>query len=183
MQEFEELMSELIELGIIANPVSPFACCIVDPCGQILVTATNAMHISPLFSAEGLAVHMLAGNYHCKPEQKLTLVTNAEPESGALSAVLWAKCSGINISRIIYGASRHGLKEVWSCDFSFSAEEVLARIPKEHRPEMIGSIIEKDCIDSFKEGKALHDDGGYPVLSLDLDEYWMAGDWLQELEE
>ena len=46
MQEYEELMGELIELGITANPVCPFACCIIDPCGQILVTAANAMHIS-----------------------------------------------------------------------------------------------------------------------------------------
>lgn len=183
MQEYEELMGELIELGITANPVCPFACCIIDPCGQILVTAANAMHISPLYSAEGLAIHMLAGNYHCKPEQELTLVTNAEPETGAISAMIWAKCCGINISRIIYGASRAGLKQIWECDFSPSSEEILAGVPEADRPELSGPIIEDDCLESFKEGKDLKDEGSTPVLSLDLEDYWMAGDWLLDLDD
>ena len=183
MQEYEELMGELIELGITANPVTPFACCIIDPCGQILVTAANAMHISPLFSAEGLALHMLAGNYHCKPEQKLTLVTNAEPDSGAMTAIVWARCNGITISRIIFGASRAGLKQIWECDFSLSAEQMLETVAQEHRPELTGQVIEEDCLKSFREGKKLKEEGDTPVMSLDLDDYWMAGDWLLDLDD
>ena len=184
MQEFEELMGELIELGISANPVSPFACCVIDPCGQILVTAANAMHISPLYSAEGLALHMLAGNYHCQPEQQLTLVTNAEPEYGAMAAIIWARCcSNISISKIIYGASTQKLSELWDCGFCLSGAKMLESIPEGLRPETVGPVIEDDCVESFAEGKALKDEKETPVLSLDLDDFWMAGDWLLDMKE
>lgn len=185
MQEYEELMGELIELGLTANPVCPFASCIIDPCGQILVTAANAGHISPLYSAEGLALHQLALNYRCRPDQKLVLLTNAEPDHASMGALIWARCYGINISKIVFGLSRPKLKEIWTCDYSYRAEEVLARLgsDSESKPELIGPILEEDCIEAFEDGKSIHDQGESPVLSRDLDEFWMAGDWMLEMEE
>ncbi|MGI9274295.1 MAG: hypothetical protein ACR2PT_05475 [Endozoicomonas sp.] len=182
MQEYEELISELIDLGISSNPVCPFTCCILDSSGQILVTAANAMHISPLFSAEGLALHMLAGHYRCRLEQELTLVTTAEPECGAISAMSWGQFSGINVARIVYGASREKLDKLWECDFSPGAREMVDRLPDKivKKPELSGPVLEDDCMEAFDEGKKLYDAAEMPVLSMDLEDYWMAGDWLLE---
>ena len=182
MQEYEELISELIELGISSNPVCPFTCCILDASGQVLVTAANAMHISPLFSAEGLAIHMLAGHYRCRPEQQLTLVTTAEPECGAMSAMFWGQTSGINISRIVFGVSREQLNTLWKCDFSPGAQEMIDRLPEKTAtiPQLSGPTLEDDCMEAFEEGKKLYDESEIPVLSMDLEDYWMAGDWLLE---
>ena len=117
----------------------------------MLVIAANAMHISPLFSAEGLALHMLASHYRCRPEQKLTLVTTAEPECGAMSAMFWGQTSGINIARIAYGASRERLNKIWECDFSSSAQDMIDRLPRKAAtiPELSGSILEDDCLEAF----------------------------------
>ncbi|WP_062261673.1 hypothetical protein [Endozoicomonas arenosclerae] len=185
MQEYEEMMGELIELGINANPVAPYACCILDPCGQILVTAAHARHISPLFSAEGLALHALTQNYHVRKDQELILLTNAEPECSAMSTILWCKMHDINIAKIAYGASKQRLKELWGCPFGFEAAEILDRAGKdnENRPELIGPVLEEDCIEAFEDAKALFDQGDRPVMSLDLDEFWMTGDWMLELED
>ncbi|WP_448217195.1 hypothetical protein [Endozoicomonas sp. 2B-B] len=184
MQEYEEMMGELIELGINANPVAPFSCCILDPCGQILVTAAYARHISPLFSAEGLALHALAQNYHVRRDQELILLTNTEPDCAAMSTILWCNMHDINIARIAYGASRISLKELWDCSFGFEAVEILDRAGKDnkYRPELIGPILEDDCLEAFKDARALSDQGDRPVLSLDLHDFWIPGDWMLELE-
>ncbi|KEQ16134.1 hypothetical protein [Endozoicomonas numazuensis] len=185
MQEYEEMMGELIELGINANPVAPFSCCILDPCGQILVTAAYARHISPLFSAEGLALHALVQNYHVRRDQELILLTNAEPECAAMSTILWCKMHDINIAKIVFGASRSQLRELWGCTFGFESREILERADtdSEFRPEMIGPILADDCLEAFEDAKALLDQGDRPVLSMDLDDFWLPGDWMLELED
>ncbi|WP_153766883.1 hypothetical protein [Endozoicomonas sp. OPT23] len=185
MQEYEELMGELVELGINANPVAPFVTTIIDPCGQILVTACNAMHISPLFSSEALAIHLLAQNFHYKADHALTMITTAEPESGAMTNILWGGCYGLNIEKIVYGCARQGLNEIWGCGNGFSASEVIARLDSNQtsKPELIGPIIEAECLQSFEDGKQMFDQKVRPVLSSQLDDFWLAGDWMLELED
>ena len=185
MQEYEELMGELIELAISANPVAPFASCIIDPCGQILVTAANACHISPVFTAEGLALHMLTENFHLNSNHKLTMLCTAEPDFGSMAALLYAKCYGVNVSKIVFGLSRPKLKEIWSCDISYRAEEIIARLGDDctSKPELIGPLLENESYQAFEDGKTQHDQHEAPALSKDIDEFWLPGDWMLEIED
>ena len=184
MQEYEELMGELVELGINANPVAPFVTTIIDPCGQILLTACNAMHISPVFSSEGLAIHLLAQNFHYKPDHALTMITTAEPESGAMSNILWGHCYGLNIEKIVYGCARKGLNEIWGCSNGFSASEVIDRLDsKNGKPQLIGPVIEAECLQAFEDGKQMLDQKTRPVLSSKLDDFWLPGDWMLDMDD
>ncbi|WP_157794221.1 hypothetical protein [Endozoicomonas ascidiicola] len=180
MSEYTELMGELMELGASANPALPFTACILDASGQILVTACNASHISPLYSAEGLALHSLASEFDCRDQQPLTLLTTAEPDDLSLMAIYRARRQGININQIVYAVPRAKLKTLWPDDPSQSLEEGLKRFPESFRSSMSieGGELADECFDAFEEGKMLTDKGEAPLKSLDIDQYWMTGDWL-----
>ncbi len=180
MSDYTELMGELLEIGVNANPAFPFTTCILDSSGQILVTACNACHISPLYTAEGLAMHLLSSEFDCHQKQSLTLITISEPDDLSLMAIFWARCRGIHINEIIYGVSRADLKKIWTEDPSQSLDENLKRYPDDFRKSLAihGQILAKECCEAFEEGKAMFDRGDDPVRSMDIDQYWMTGDWL-----
>lgn len=180
MSDYTELMGELLELGIDANPAFPFTACILDSSGQILVTACNACHISPLYTAEGLALHLLASEFDCHRKQSLTLITTSEPDDLSLMAIYRARCLGIHIDEIIYGAARADLKKIWPEDPSQGLDENLIRYPDDFRNSLTihGRILSDECGEAFEEGKAMFDRGDDPVRSMDIDQYWMTGDWL-----
>ena len=179
MSEFDELMGELLELGANANPALPFTACILDKSGQILVTACNACHISPVFTAEGLALHSLFSEFECQ-QQPLTLITTAEPDDLSLMAIYWARHHGVNISHIVYGVSRSKLRTLWPDDPSTGLDSSLQRFPASFKESLSieGSVLEDEALDAFEEGKAMSDRGEAPLKSRDIDEYWMTGDWL-----
>ena len=180
MSDYTELMGELLELGINANLALPFTACILDSSGQILVTACNACHISPLYTAEGLALHLLASEFDCHKKQPLTLITTSEPDDLSLMAIFWARCQGIHIDEIIYGVSRASLKKIWTQDPSQGLDENLKRYPDDFRNSLSihGQILADECYEAFEEGKAMFDRGDDPIRSMDIDQYWMTGDWL-----
>ena len=180
MSEYTELMGELLELGANANPAFPFTACILDTSGQILVTACNACHISPLYSAEGLALHSLASEFDCRQNQPLILLTTAEPDDLSLMAIYWARHQNINISEIIYAVPRSKLKSLWPDEPSSGLDESLKRFPESFRNSLKieGNVLAEECFDAFEEGKSMLDQGALPLRSLDIDQYWMTGDWL-----
>ena len=180
MSDFTEFMGELLELGMNANPTCPFTACIIDGSGQILVTACNATHISPLYSAESLALHIIASEFDCSTDHPLTLVATAEMDESSLAALFRAKRRGINITELVYGASREDLKKIWKDDPSRSLSIALESYPKPFRDSLTihPPVLREECVDAFSEGAELKRSGEAPVKSLDLDQYWMTEDWL-----
>lgn len=180
MSDYTELMGELLELGVNANPASPYTACILDASGQILITACNACHISPLYSAEGLALHLLASEFDCQQKQPLIMITTVEPDDLSLMAIYRAHCQGTHIDEITYGASRAVLKKLWPSDPSQGLAESLKHFPDEFSTglNIHGQVLADECLEAFKEGKDMFDRGDDPVRSMDIDQYWMAGDWL-----
>ena len=180
MSDFNELMGELLELGMNANPTCPFTACIIDSSGQILVTTCNAIHISPLYTAESLALHILTSEYHCTPEQPLTLVSTAEPDTSSLTALYRARWLGINITGLVYGAPREDIIKIWPDNPDQSLKAALDRFPASFRESLTihPPVLREECSDAFGEGNELKKSGEAPVKSLDLDQYWMTGDWL-----
>ncbi len=183
MSDYNELMSELVELGINANPVAPFTTCIIDSSGQILVTACNASHISPLYTAEGLALHSLFSHFSCRNNQSLTMLSTAEMDNASLLSLFSARCQGINITEIIYGASREQIKSVWcNEDPNLPMKDYLKNFPEAFRKSLNiqEPVLPEECVDAFSEAKEMWKTGNYSVKSKDIDQYWMTGDWLMD---
>ena len=180
MSDFNELMGELLELGMNANPTCPFTACILDASGQILITTCNAVHISPLYTAESLALHILTSEYHCTPDQPLTLVSTAELDTSSLMVLYRARWLGANITELVYGATRDDITNIWPDNPDQKISDVLARFPAEFRDSLTihPPVLREECSDAFNEGHELRKSGEAPVKSLDLDQYWMTGDWL-----
>ncbi|OED50077.1 hypothetical protein ACH42_01475 [Endozoicomonas sp. (ex Bugula neritina AB1)] len=179
MSNFKELMGELLELGMTANPASPYAACLIDGSGQILVTTCNAVHISPLYTAEALAIHIIASEFDCHSDQPLTLVATAEIDESSLQALYRARRRGINVSELVSGASRADIKSIWTSDTNRPAQETLKQFPVAFRNSITlhDPVLQDDCREAFTEGRAVLDDGQVPIKSLNIDEYWMLGDW------
>ncbi|MDB2384356.1 hypothetical protein N9V90_00710 [Endozoicomonas sp.] len=175
-------MGELIEMGISTNPLHPFTACIIDPCKQILITSCNATHISPLYTAEALALHMLATHYHCGPEQPLTLISNCEPDNGSLLAIYRASLQGIIIKEVVYGATRDDIKTVWPSDPNLPTAEYIKHFPADFAKNLSlkEPVLQAECREIFQEGAAMQAQGEFAVLSKDLDQFWMSGDWLMD---
>ena len=180
MPDFEELMGELLELGINANPTCPFTACILDSSGQILVTTCNAIHISPIYTAENLALHVIASEYDCTPEYPLTLISTSEPDDSSLMSIFWARHQGIHIAEVVFGATRDDIKGVWPDDPNRPISAALENFPSHFRGSLKihAEILRDECRDAFAEGGELKKSGHAPVKSLELDQYWMTGDWL-----
>lgn len=185
MSDYTELMGELLELGANTNPVFPYTACILDSSGQILVTASNARHISPLYTAEGLALHRLVSEFDCQQKQSLILFTTSEPDDLSLMAIYWARNRGIHINKIVYGLSRAKLKKIWPDDPSQSLGTNLKHFPKafSNSISIHDPVLEDECLNAFMEGKAMFDRGDAPVQSMNIHQYWMAGDWLIDDQE
>ena len=182
MSDFNDLMAELLELGLTASPVRPFTACIMDASGQILVTSCNAMHISPLYSAENLALHILASEYDCRPDFPLTLVSTAEPDDGSLMAWYWARSRGIQLTELVYGATREDIQGIWSDDPCRPLQTALEQFPAPFRDSLTvhAPVLREECREAFAGGAELALSGEAPVNSLDLAQYWMTGDWLMD---
>lgn len=180
MSDYTELMGELIELGVNANPAWPFTACVVDASGQILITTCNANHISPLYTAEGLALHLLASEFDCQLRHPLTMITTAEPDDLSLMALYWARHRGINITELVYGATRKDIRAIWEDDPSQGLDKGLQKFPFTFTESLTlsGCVLQSECREAFEEGQALFRNDDDPVRSMDIDQYWMAGDWL-----
>ncbi len=176
MDNHEFIIRELLEMGVDVTPGLPFAACFVDAADRVVVTACNACHISPLYPAEALAVHMLCTRYSAADGQALTLFSNAIPEPVGLGAIYWARMKGYNINQIVYGASRKVISDIWN-DKDVPCSELIAHL-KASGVEIVGPVIEDECRNVFEAGKGLIEGGECPVLSLELEDFWMAGDWL-----
>ena len=182
MLDYQELMGELLELGVTANPVHPYTACIVDSTGQALVTACNAVHISPLFNAESLAIHILSQEFRCKPDQPLTLISTAEIDHSSLFAVYLAWWQDIHITQLISGCSRTDLDTIWPDFTGQPLVDALELYPSVFKESLTiqSNVLQEDCREVFADGYALEQEGKTPVLSKQLDQYWTAGDWLMD---
>ena len=177
MDNHEFIIRELLEMGVDVTPGYPFAACFVDAADRVVVTACSACHISPIYTAEALAVHMLCTRYSARDGQALTLFTTALPEPVGLGAIHWANVMGYNINQVVYGASRETISQIWGGDKEVACSELIGQL-KSSGIEITGPVIEDECRNVFEMGKGLIDGGECPVLSLELEDFWMAGDWL-----
>ena len=182
MNDFTELMGELLEIGMTANPTTPYTACIIDHSGQILVTACNATHISPLYTAESLALHVITSEYDCQLEQQLTLIATAEMDDSSLNAIFRARRHGVNITQLVYGATRQNIKAIWNNDPNRPIMESMKQYPADFRNSISinAPVLQEDCQEAFAEAQKIIEEGQVPVKSLDLDQYWMAGNWLMD---
>ncbi|MCL6268935.1 hypothetical protein M3P05_03080 [Sansalvadorimonas sp. 2012CJ34-2] len=182
MFEHNELILEMVELGQEVNPACPFVSCITDEWGQLLVTAVSSKHISPLYTSEQLALHLLARNYSCKPNQPLTLYSTAEITPAGVEALIHMNLyAGIQITRHVYGASREDVSRLWSPCSSITCTDMYEAFRGE-RPviEFIGGVEKDACDAMFEEAGILFRDGTGPVLSSDLEEFCSIEDWMLE---
>ncbi len=182
MFEHNELLLEMVELGQEVNPACPFVSCITDEWGQLLVTAVAAKHISPLYTSEQLALHLLVENYSCQPDQPLTLYSTAEITPAGVEALIHMNLyTKIRISRHVYGAKGEDVSRLWSLCFSMNCTDMYEAFRGEKSDiEFIGGVEKDACHAMFEEAGILFRNGSGPVLSSDLNEFCSIEDWMLE---
>ncbi|WP_461536938.1 cytidine/deoxycytidylate deaminase family protein [Spongorhabdus nitratireducens] len=181
----EFLIGQLLNVGKELNPAWPFAACIVSADGTPLVTAANATHISPLFTAEGLAIHMLASEYSIKPGADLTLYTTAEPEALGMAALYWSiVCNNIPLNGIVYGATR---EDCWGfCgqkDIALGCTDMLERFHNIPEIDVTGPMLRERCKKVFTTARQEAAETGEPPLSLDMEDFYIIGDWMPDEDD
>jgi len=147
----EDYMRIAIEYAKEKNPVWPYATLIVDPDGNILIKATNAVHISPTFHGEIVAINALSTEY---PEVQgpLTLYTTGECCTMCQSAIHWANILGKNITTVVYGSTIETFQELWGHEINIHSKEVIRQSPK-NQVVLIGPILENECDQLYLSAK------------------------------
>ena len=177
MLSHETIIGELLDMGLEVNPIRPDAACLFDSDGAPLVTACSAVHLSPLFTAEGLVLHLYSQNFLSQEPSSLTLCTTSECDPAAMATICQARSQGINIDRIIFGAPTTDINIIWMDQANIDSREILSSYPADIDIEIIGPIAREQCLEAFRVGKNLLDETLAPSLSLDIEEYYFLGDW------
>ena len=145
-------MAEAIDFAR-TNRIWPFAAVIVhDVTGDILVRAADAAHISPIYHAEPLALHVLATEM---PEfqdnsETFTLYCTAEIEPMGMGCLFWANLLGFSVSRAVYGATLNAINRIW--DWGDQMDSRTFNHTFQHGAMTIdGPIMEKECLALFEQ--------------------------------
>ena len=180
----EFLIGQLLNVGRELNPAWPFAACIVNADGAPLVTASNALHISPLFTAEGLAIHMLSLEYKVPANADLTLYTTMEPEPLGMTAIYWGIIySGVPITNIVFGATREDGWGCWQKDIAMSCTEILERFHNIPEIDVTGPMLRERCKKTFMTARQEAAESGDMPLSLDIEDFYIIGDWMPDEDD
>ena len=120
----------------------PFGALIVDPDGNIIITAENAVVTSRdcTAHAELLAVREASMGFDREFLSKCTLYASTEPCPMCAGAIYWG-----NILRLAFGLSQEGLYEITGLSgkesLIFSCEELFSKGNKEI--QVIGPLLEE----------------------------------------
>lgn len=167
-------MRNTISFAQKTNPIWPFASMIVDEEGHPLCVATDCAHISPLFHAETLAIHVLISAGLERNNGKLSLFSTAEPDSLSQSAICWAKVTHeLDIAHIYYGSSLATIKNLWKFGIDIPAKEIVKR-SKMSQITFSNAICEKECDSLFFEAKE-RQQGNHPargILSAEVQNFY-----------
>lgn len=173
------LMKDLIEYASKTNPVWPFATLILDEKGNELIRSTDCAHISPLYHAESLAIHVLCEKLKRRNLSNLTLITTAEPDPLSMSAIYWAGVvNEIKIDKVYYGMSLEDLKELWPFGISIKAKEIIDRSTNPNI-QIEGPILKDEVNNLFQEAKKIQKQindkhPGFVTLSKNVDDFFIS---------
>lgn len=175
-KKHEHYMNIAISYAKQTNQIWPFAAIIVDHLGNIAVKATDCAHISPLFHAEALAIHVYALNFGHNYSTSLTLYSTSECDTLSQSVAYWANVTGIPIKTIVYGSSLESIKEIWPFGINIKADELMKHACGANI-ELLGPVLEDECLTLFKEAKAKQEAIGKPhpgraILSKNYEDFF-----------
>ena len=177
----ETWMSQAIEFAKTHNKIWPFSAVIVDADNQILVHATDCAHISPIYHAESLAIHILITqvdkNSYKRP---LKLITTAECDTLSQSAVYWANIvHELCIEEVYYGLSLEAITTMWPFGIQINSREIM-----EHSTtpdlKIEGPILNQECLKLFEAAKKLQakinqDHPTEGIASTKLEDFYQIG--------
>jgi len=181
-------MQRAIDFAKEKNPIWPFSALILDVKGKIICQTSDCAHISPLFHAEALAVHVLIQNKTkiSKPLGDLILVTTAEPDVLAQSALHWANVAhDLSVTHVYSGATLDTIQRLWPFGIDIPAKEIVERSFNSNIA-LTDRIMEQECNDLFLEAKKSQEqvDKNHPamgVLSTNISDFYQIN--LQSYEQ
>ena len=148
-----EYMEKAISFAKSTNKIWPFSAVLVDnESGKILMMATDAAHISPIFHAESHCVHLLATRFsHYRDSGKeMTLYTTCECDPLSLSSLVWANFLGFSVVRVVFGVRHAVLYKQWGWGEQISSRELNKTFTKS--PVTVeGPLMEDECMQLFHE--------------------------------
>jgi len=168
---------QLCDFSKKTNPIWPFAAMILDENGNELIRSTDCAHISPLYHAESLAIHILSKKLNVKNKSNLTMITTAEPDVLSMSAIYWAGIvQEIKITRVYYAVSLELISNLWPFGINIKSNEMIDRALNAST-ELIGPIFTDDVFEMFQSAKnqqlALNKDHpAMGTLSSNVDDFY-----------
>ncbi len=158
------------------NPVWPYATLIVNQNGDILIKATNAVHISPTYHGEIVAINALSKEY---PNETgpLTLYTTGECCTMCQAAIHWSNILGKNISTVVYGSKISTFQRLWDHEIDIHSAEVVAR-SAQNKVILVGSVLEEECDALYVEAKKLqgsfdaYNEKTWSFISRDINDFY-----------
>lgn len=146
-------MQQAIDFAKTVNPIWPFATLIVDSDDNIICKTANCAHISSLFHAEALALHLLVTLRSKKNLGELRLFTTCEPDALSQSAIYWTVINhDLVIKQINFGTRLPTLQKLWPCGIDITAQEIIERSIN-LKIELVGPLLEEQCNNLFLEAK------------------------------
>lgn len=154
MHIHEKFLQITIEFAKHKNPSRPYAAIIVNAAGKILAKGVGAMHISPTFHGETVAINTLAEKFPGQILSNLTLYTTCECCPMCQTAIHWANVMGYQINTVIFGSRLDFSHMLWGHEVKLHSHEIVARSPY-HNIKLIGPVLEDECNTLFLNAKQL----------------------------
>lgn len=124
----------------------------MDERGDILCQAVDCAHISPLFHAEALAIHVLSMEKGQRKFGKLKLYSTAEPDVLSQSVIHWANVvHDLAIKQIYFGSTLATIQNIWPFGIDISAQEVVERANANIK--LLGPLCETETDQLFLDAK------------------------------
>ena len=130
------------------NPDNPFAALIVrQDDGRVLTASLNAVHLSPTFHGEIVAINDCAQAHPQLDWSKVTLYSTAEPCPMCYSAIMWA-----GIPRVVFAASMKVLKQFGWHHIAISPNELQSKAAF-YQGTILGGVLGDEAASLFKQTK------------------------------
>ncbi len=147
----EKYMQMAINFAIEKNHIWPFSAIIVNEQNEVLIQATDCAHISPLYHAEALAIHVLVTKLKHKLPAELTMITTAEPDPLSQSAIHWGNIvHDLAIRQIYYGVDLATIYQCWPFGIDISAAEIIDK-SCQRDIQLQGGILADACEVLFQQ--------------------------------
>lgn len=172
------IMDDTIAFAKEKNPLWPFAVTVVDEKGDVVCRTTDCAHLSPLYHAEALAMHLLIQHSKKRVFKELYLYSTAEPDVLAQGAIHWSIiCHDMPVKSITYGLPQTKVEAIWPFGIDITARELIERSCVDI--ELKGPVHEEPCHALFKDAKKRQDEIGkqHPargVLSNCVEDFYIV---------